>query len=312
MEDQPRRMRYRQNFEAASKEKKPGFLEKLFGKKPQPEVKPSPHIDNSTEERLARNKLKEAATQMAMEHLKEFKEKNQRYPGKEEMDSIAQQIYSQFERSVAMEKAGREEPSKEGGFGIPAQGKSVAEERRARRGRGRGAGKAEEKKTVQSAGNESVASGKAGSPAEMRRRKRLERKGKKEMDGGEETPVMGEQAVEMPKEEAKNLSVQDLFGTDKQAGESDDKLSLEGLEDIDELKDLDKELSEIHDDLHLTKEIETSKNKCPGCGTKTNELVFCPSCGNAFCNHCAKKVDVQKEFVGYTCPKCSNSFKLKK
>src|SRR3989344_5880039 len=141
MEERPRRMRYGQKFESVSKEKKPGFWEKLFGKKSRPEVKPNPHVDNSIEAQLARNKLKDAATHMAMEQFKDFKEKTQRYPSREEMDSIAQQIYSQFERSIAIEKAGREEPSKEGGFGIPGGGKSVAEERRARRGRGRGAGK---------------------------------------------------------------------------------------------------------------------------------------------------------------------------
>ena len=121
------------------------------------------------------------------------------------------------------------------------------------------------------------------------------------------------QYVEMPKEEAKNMSVQDLFGTDKKGGEGQaDELSLQELEDIDELKDLGNELNEIHDDTRVTKEIETSKNKCPNCGTKTTELVFCPNCGAAFCNHCAKKVDVQKEFIGYACPKCANAFKLKK
>src|SRR3989344_4642414 len=144
MEERPRRMRYGQKFESVSKEKKPGFWERIFGKKSRPEVKPDPHVCNSIEAQLARNKLKEAATHMAMEHLKDFKEKNQRYPSREEMDNIAQQIYSQFERAAAIEQRGKEEQVKEPGFGTPSPPKSAAEERRARR-RGRGAGQDDEK-----------------------------------------------------------------------------------------------------------------------------------------------------------------------
>ena len=79
MDEQPRRLKYRQGFEKMEKEKKPGFWERIFGKKSRPEVKPDPHVDNSIETQLARNKLKEAATQMAVEHLKDFKEKKPKF-----------------------------------------------------------------------------------------------------------------------------------------------------------------------------------------------------------------------------------------
>jgi len=332
MAEQARRLRYKQPFEkslgktAASQqqdfekvagEKKPGFWEKLFGKKSRPEVKPNPEIDNSIESQISRNKVKEKATEMAIEKIKDFKEKNQRYPERQDMDKIAQQIYTQFERNIAMENQEKEEQGKEKqeGFVVakaPEKTKSRAEERRARRGGGKGAGEEAPKSGKFEEGASSIA-GKKESPAELRRKKRLERKGR-ESDSveGEEVSAMQEHEVELPKEEAKNLSVKDLFGGGEVNEDEEKEISLGGLEDIDELKDLDKELSEIHDDLHLTKEIETDKNKCPSCGTKTKELVFCPNCGNAFCNHCAKKVEVQSDSVGYTCPKCSSSFKLKK
>src|SRR3989344_8818650 len=98
-----RRMKYRQNFENVSNEKKPGFWEKLFGKKSAPEVKPNPRIDNAMDAQISRNKIKETATEMAIGHIKEFKEKNQRYPDRDEMDKIAQQIYTQFERDLGHE-----------------------------------------------------------------------------------------------------------------------------------------------------------------------------------------------------------------
>jgi predicted RNA-binding Zn-ribbon protein involved in translation (DUF1610 family) len=319
MAEQPRRMKYRQNFENVSKEKKPGFWEGIFGKKSKPEIKPNPQIDNAIDAQISRNKIKERATKMAMDNIRNFKEKNQRYPSREEMDKIAQQIYTNFERDSAHEQAEKEEQGKEKQEGFVVQkeeaGKSALDERKARREsrKGRGKGKDEAGKVGNVDSGAVAAAGKTESPAELRRKKRLERKEAGNESAEEGTPAFEEHEVGLPQEDAKNMSVNDLFGEEgKGSGNESSELSLGGLDDIDELKDLDKELGEMHDDLHLTKDIETDKNKCPSCGTKTKELVFCPNCGNAFCNHCAKKVEVQKESVGYTCPKCGSDFKLKK
>lgn len=327
MDENPRRMRYRQGAEekrieknaggdkvsaakkpddAPATEKKPGFFEMIFGKKTPPEAKPVPKSSasgegsakvDSQEVQTAKDKLKEAASQLAAKHLNEFKEKNQRYPSKEEMDKIAQQIYLQFEREMKIKANAQSDAEKTG----------AAPRGRERRG--------------QKDYSQPDSAGKAGAQkpetrAEQRRRKRQaehkggEEKGKAGMNAEGAVPESADESA-FSGAEAKDIDVKDLLG-EGQGADIDKEISLEGLEGLDELKDMEGGLDEMHDELHITKEIETENNKCPSCGTKAEALVFCPKCGNAFCNHCAKKAEGQVDSIAYECPKCKSGFKLKK
>ena len=79
-------------------------------------------------------------------------------------------------------------------------------------------------------------------------------------------------------EEIKGMSVEDLFSSEKiekekgEPGELEkiggEEFSLEGLEDL---------------------EGKTGTlNKCQKCGTESKSIIFCPECGTAFCEKCAK------------------------
>ena len=100
-------------------------------------------------------------------------------------------------------------------------------------------------------------------------------------------------------EEIKGMSVEDLFSSDKKekgnAGFGDlekidgDEFSLEGLKGMGEKP--------------------SASSKCPKCGAETERVVFCPECGTAFCEKCAKKVEVQGNVKTFVCPSCGKKIK---
>jgi len=89
-----------------------------------------------------------------------------------------------------------------------------------------------------------------------------------------------------------------------------------GIEDFninsEELKQSLDALPEGEDSESFFKEVESEKNSCPNCGTKTEHLVFCPECGAAFCTHCAKQAKAIEDKVSFVCPKCGKEFKARK
>ncbi len=86
---------------------------------------------------------------------------------------------------------------------------------------------------------------------------------------------------------------------------------LTGMDFSDEASSIN--LDEIRDDESILKETETKDNTCPTCKNKSDNIIFCPKCGSAFCNHCAKKAKrLEEGKIMYQCPKCGNEFKARK
>ncbi len=212
---------------------------------------------------------KEIATELAMEEVQLFKEKHKRFPEKKEYESISESIYAQLKDKEKRKKAIE----------------------RLERKRGRGA-------------KEKAVEGK-----EKSKRKRHIRPGhekKPEEEKGISAPKEEKEflAPEETKgtlsdEEIKGMSVEDLFSSNKKGkgsgelGELEkiggDEFSLEGLENMEEK--------------------QAASNKCPKCGAETETVVFCPECGTAFCEKCAKKVEVLGKVKTFVCPNCGKKIK---
>jgi len=73
----------------------------------------------------------------------------------------------------------------------------------------------------------------------------------------------------------------------------------ESIENIPELGEEDMGLKSL--------EQEEKAKKCPSCG-KGTELIYCPECGTAYCEKCAKKVEEVAGKKKYYCPKCGKPF----
>ncbi len=102
--------------------------------------------------------------------------------------------------------------------------------------------------------------------------------------------------------------IEELFKEEKKGPlELSEFAEMEGEEDEEDLR-----LLGFGEEEAVPKEIETARNKCPTCGTPTENLVFCSSCGEGFCTHCAKKVEVLGDRVKYVCPHCGSETKVKR
>ena len=133
--------------------------------------------------------------------------------------------------------------------------------------------------------------------------KRRGKKGKK---------IKQEKAPEKAKKEISELKELSELNLKDLVSESSG-LELEDIEKEKPLKDLEKELKKIDPiETHFKIEIQTTKNKCPTCKNKTDEIIYCPDCGTGFCTHCALKAEKEKENIKYSCPKCKAKFKVKK
>jgi DNA-directed RNA polymerase subunit RPC12/RpoP len=94
------------------------------------------------------------------------------------------------------------------------------------------------------------------------------------------------------------MSVQDLFGTEKKvqkkaAKPAEDEFSLGGLTDLEAGQETE----------------EGQQNKCPKCGTVEAMVIFCPECGTAFCENCAKRVQAMGKTKTFVCPSCKAKIK---
>ena len=132
--------------------------------------------------------------------------------------------------------------------------------------------------------------------------------------------IADQPAAPQPPQPAPTTSVQELFGSSEpkkkpveKKPESDDfdlgalTESLGGTEDLEkEMGSLEKEMEGIHQGM------ETEKNKCPTCSTRTEDLAICPKCASIFCSHCAKTAKNLGNAIEYACPKCGKSFRAKK
>jgi len=257
--------------------------------------------------------VKDKSGEIALREVDSFKNKNERYPNREELNEISTNVFEQLKSDLKEEKETKKEISdelalsEESPIGLEHIGseESFLEKRKQKRAllkQQRQLTKDEKKKELSPKEElHKITRGeKVGS---------LHKHGKSDITSLEK---MSEPTNEtLPGSEVE--SIPDLLKEDpvfeEKPAEGEDIKSLLGM---DEIGSLEKGLEEEDDSEVIEKELETPHNTCPSCNNKAKNLLYCPSCGHAFCDHCAKKVEVLQEGVKYTCPKCSFEFKKKK
>ena len=151
--------------------------------------------------------------------------------------------------------------------------------------------------------------------AEDKSKRKIRRRGRQQQEQPEEQQAKSPAIQEEP--QAKG-SVSDLFETsaakkpkkktselDEDLGESDDLESFdeesdESEEGIDDLGSME-ESESMESDLE---NLDEDKEECPNCEKQTDEVIYCSSCGAAFCDSCAKSKEKFTDKIKYTCPHC--------
>ncbi len=93
--------------------------------------------------------------------------------------------------------------------------------------------------------------------------------------------------------ELEGMSVEDLFGegkTAKKKAASSEDFSLDDMSSLDSAPEEDSKADE--------------RGGCPNCGNQTEDVIFCPECGTAFCEKCAKRVEKIGTAKKVVCPNC--------
>ena len=261
--------------------------EKILSKKiPEPRLLSRPDINDRT-------------TKLAFGEMQRFKREHDRLPTRQEIDQIADAIYRQIkqESSEPLQNAGHPRHS-------------FLEERRQRR---QSFDQPNAQGQPPAAKNDS---GEGLSPAELRRKSRLDRRRKKTEEEVEPQAGLGPLEEGLPKQEKMEtelagMKVSDLLSEEK-AQQKNISLGADDLFGDSDLGDLEKELASLEGGAgSVSKEIEAGNARCPNCKTRAEDILFCPECGAAFCSHCAKKVENQTDFTNFTCPKCNSAFKAR-
>jgi len=124
--------------------------------------------------------------------------------------------------------------------------------------------------------------------------------------------VKEEKAEEKPKKkEAAELLEMPELEVGKEAEGISELEELGGMEEIGELEGME-ELGEEGLEEIAPLEEEKEANVCPKCKKPALKLIYCPKCGNAFCDSCAKERKETPVAVEYVCPHCGYRFKKKK
>lgn len=231
------------------------------------------------------SEVKQKSTQIAIEHVDNFVQRNNRYPNRDELDKLSQNIFDQLKMELKKDQEAQKF-DEDIDLGPDAQQRNLADERKDRR---------------------------AGRVKEEQKKKKTEPQNS--ADANKQTQVESTQPEQSTKEileeDQNDLETSEELEEKDEQEEFDDKQNVEKLAEVDELGSLEDELSDDNFD-SVEKEMTTNLNMCPRCNNKTEELIYCPTCGEAFCNHCAKAVEVLPDSAKYTCPKCSASFKKRK
>lgn len=228
--------------------------------------------------------------ELAERELAKFKQKFRRQPTEQEFEQMASNIFEQLGKEKREKKeTGREKEEKKGEIKkkisakeeelekMPAwkrrrfeREQATEETEEEKEGR-----KGEEKKKKEEKEKKSEEKGQAG------------RKGKFIRRRGREEKI--EEKEEVTEEElGEKFEVEDLFKED------DGEVSEVGEEN--ELEELEKEFEE-----------EKQVQKCPHCKKETSEIIYCPECGEAYCEKCCKKKEKIAEKIKYYCPACGKA-----
>ncbi len=287
--------------------------------------------------------VREKSSEIAISKVDSFREHHNRYPNRSELDEISQSVFEQLRRELEHQDTEIDDiylGTEKGAKGTAGE-KSVLERRKEMRAaaerKGKGTGKGSEAVAKQADAKKSsagAASGPKFSRSEMRKLAKKNGQDEKGADGAGKSPLASggiSEDGQTPKigQEAGEGEA----GPGPDAGEvGDEQVSLEELEQLEaaanregvkKLAEID-ELAKLEDELGggaeegegefdlVEKEFDSAATSCPKCQSKAEEIIYCPNCGDAFCDHCAKKVEVLSDAVKYTCAKCGAEFRKRK
>ena len=133
---------------------------------------------------------------------------------------------------------------------------------------------------------------------EMQKQKNMEKRSQRrhgrKREEEPETEIAPEPLQEKTGTGIEDLDVKDILGK----GEKEDELGA-----------LDEDLDKDEFSLSELEEKPVDANKCQNCSQQTEKQVFCPECGQAFCEKCAKTVKQVAGRIEMTCPKCGARIK---
>ena len=236
--------------------------------------------------------VKSELTNRALEEVDSFREKHSRYPKSEELDDISSNVFTQLKDDIR-DNAKNQDEEEMDFDGLD----NIVEQNR----KERGTSLLEERKN---------------------RRKNIE-ENNLEIESPEienEEEISNEQEISAPvekriEENSDNRSTANLFSDNEEMpnfGNLDEGNEMGDIASLNELSSLENELDDESDIDLVDKDIDTEINACPNCKNKTEQITYCSNCGLAFCDHCAKKIEIQELSNKYTCPKCGNEFTKRK
>ncbi len=289
--------------------------------------------------------VREKSSDISMNAVDSFRQEHNRYPNRSELDEISRSVFEQLKRDLDRKDSELDDidlGEAEGGAKA-CKGRSLLEQRKAKRGAAKaGDGSAgwpsktgKKSPAVPGAAFGASEVGNGGKKLPRSESRKLAKKGRPQ--GAEDDKKTGlgghgdEDGLEGMGEGQGSWKDEGESKSGEGTGEGDESGSLEELEEmeknrqgvknlaaIDELTALEGEL--LGDDAKggdgefdlVEKELDAGGTACPGCGSKAGEIIYCPNCGDAFCDHCAKKVEPLSDSVKYTCGKCRAEFRKRK
>jgi len=226
------------------------------------------------------------STELAIKEVDKFKDTHARYPKKDELDEISESVFIQLKNEIKQDREEQKEVSSQIDLGTPE----------------------EELENLETDLDDNM---KKMSFLEKRKAKGHHGHKKTEQEEKREIPKKEKQKIEMPKINDSG-EMPDLLEKNDDLSQLESSEEVKKLSSVDELGSLENKLEDVDNFDLIEQETESTENNCPNCNNKTKDFIYCPNCGEAFCDHCAKKVEVKIDSLNYTCPKCSNEFKKRK
>jgi len=225
-------------------------------------------IDQKNAQELKKIEEQNMEEKLALIEVERFKKENKRLPNKHEHEQIAENIFTQLK-------------------GMSAEG--VAEqkdEQRASTSRRMRRGRAQLEKENPLAQKQIPAEGKIQKEPSFQ-------------SGPAAAPIAN--IKDLLKDDASigagsgsSLDKEFDLGFEGSEGSEDKSAGPESIESLEETGDLD------------LKEMKGMGEVCPNCKKESEKIIYCPKCGTAYCENCAKS----KQGNEYTCPKCGAKTKV--